>query len=146
MITRASEERYHKNDERLAMPQLEAMQTEKLAAIGKLVANVAHEVNNSLTVILIASSFALEQVAKEDSCRADLKTIREEALRLRHMTKNILNFARSRQEIVEVVEINLVVRSSVDFFRHQIAFLGVECQQDYTNKALKVLVDKNQMV
>ncbi len=132
-------------EEELATAQAEAMQVKKLAAVGKLTANAAHEINNALTVILMASSFALEQSDEANPCRSDLETIKEEALRIRNIVRNLLDFARPSQGKVREVDLNSGIQSSVALLRHQVELQGVKFREDYASEPLKVLVDENQM-
>lgn len=132
-------------EEELATAQVEAAQVRKLAAIGKLVVDVAHEVNNRLTAILMASSFALGQIDKGDPCKLDLETINEEALCIRDIVKNLLDFARPSRGRVKEVDLNSVVQSSVALLQHQMELQGIKFRKDYASEALRVMVDENQM-
>lgn len=132
-------------EEELATAQVEAAQVRKLAAIGKLVVDAAHEVNNRLTAILMASSFALGQIDEGDPCKLDLETINEEALYIRDIVKNLLDFARPSRGRVKEVDLNSVVQSSVALLQHQMELQGIKFRKDYASEALRVMVDENQM-
>lgn len=131
--------------EELATAQAEAAQAEKLAVIGKQAANAAHEINNALTAILMSSSFALEQIDESDPCRLDIETINAEALRIREIVKDILDFARPNREKVKEVELNSVVQGLVSLLQRQMELQGIKFSEDYTSKELKVSVDENRM-
>lgn len=131
--------------EELATAQAEAEQMEKMAAIGKQAANVAHDVNHHLTAILLASSFALGQIDEENPCKLDLETINEEALRIRDIVRSLLDFARPSQGRVNEVALHSVVQSSKAPLHHQMELQGVKFREDYTSEALKVLVDETQI-
>lgn len=131
--------------EELATAQAEATQAEKLAVIGKQAANAAHEINNALTAILMSSSFALEQIDESDPCRLDIETINAEALRIREIVKDILDFARPNREKVREVELNSVVQGLVSLLQRQMELQGIKFREDYTSKELKVSVDENRM-
>lgn len=131
--------------EKLATAQAEAAQAEKLAVIGKQAANAAHEINNALTAILMSSSFALEQIDESDPCRLDIETINAEALRIREIVKDLLDFARPNREKVREVELNSVVQGLVSLLQRQMELQGIKFREDYTSKELKVSVDENRM-
>lgn len=132
-------------EEELATAQVEAAQVRKLAAMGKLVVDVAHEVNNRLTAILMTSSFALGKIDEGDPCKLDLETINEEALYIRDIVKNLLDFARPSRGRVKEVDLNSVVQSSVALLQHQMELQGIKFRKDYASEALRVMVDENQM-
>jgi len=131
--------------EELATAQAEAAQSEKLAVIGKHAANAAHEVNNALTAILMSSSFALEQIDESDPCRLDIETINAEALRIREIVKDLLDFARPNREKAREVDLNSVVQGLVSLLQRHMELQGIKFREDYTSKELKVSVDKNRM-
>ncbi len=86
--------------------------TEKLAAIGELVAGVAHELNNPLTGI---STFA--QLLLEDELQAEqfesVSLIKREADRAIGVIRDLLLFARKTDARDVVVDINTIVKHTV---------------------------------
>jgi PAS domain S-box-containing protein len=86
------------------------VQAEKLGALGKLAAGVAHEINNPLTGILAYAEDMLDDISEDSPYQVDLKVIIRETLRCRDIVRNLLDFARqdapqlNRLNPVEVVE------------------------------------------
>jgi signal transduction histidine kinase len=81
--------------------------TEKLAAVGRLAANVAHEINNPLASIAGYAEAAREQLAadeKEEVAQA-LGTIETQAFRCKEILKRLLGLARA--DAVEVQDVDL---------------------------------------
>jgi PAS domain S-box-containing protein len=68
------------------------MQSAKLAAIGELVAGVAHELNNPLTVV--KTTAALLETELSGEAAADARAIREHADRAARIVRGLLHFAR----------------------------------------------------
>lgn len=93
-------------DLRLAQQRL--IQSERLTAVGELVAGVAHELNNPLTAVLGFANI-LQQTAPTEY-QHDLAMIVESATRARRIVQNLLTFARQRQVHREEVDLNLAVR------------------------------------
>jgi signal transduction histidine kinase len=131
--------------EKLKNTQAQLIQAEKLAAIGRLAANVAHEINNPLTGVLMASSLLLEEV-EQHPYKSELETIKRETLRARGIVKNLLDFARQSEGNLEEINLNQIVQSSVALLRRQIDLRGVELLDDYAPQVLEVSVDRNQIM
>ncbi|MDH5361232.1 MAG: HAMP domain-containing histidine kinase, partial [Gammaproteobacteria bacterium] len=71
------------------------LQTAKLASIGQLAAGIGHEINNPLNNILSYAKLIDRDLASGDArTRADLASLREEALRASEIVRGILNFSR----------------------------------------------------
>jgi len=121
------------------------IQTEKLAALGKLAAGVAHEINNPLTGILTNSSLMLEDCAEDDPTRPDLQTIVDETLRCRKIVKGLLDFARQTPPQKQLISLNQVVEDVLGLLRNQVGFreIGVTIQLDPTPSS--VMADHDQM-
>mgnify|MGYP001603214281 CR=1 FL=1 len=82
----------------------EMERTERLAAIGRLAAGLAHEIRNPITNVIGFADLALERHPDETLSR-DLRTIREEARRCEAITDSILSFSRSPKIVPEPIEI-----------------------------------------
>jgi signal transduction histidine kinase/HAMP domain-containing protein len=77
---------------RLTLAQQQMIQAAKLSALGELVAGVAHELNNPLTV-LVGASDILEQQAPDD-LKEYTQMIRESTDAARHIVRGLLTFGR----------------------------------------------------
>ncbi|MCO4770712.1 MAG: hypothetical protein KDA24_11840 [Deltaproteobacteria bacterium] len=90
--------------------QQRAVQSEKLAAIGRLAASVAHEVRNPLGVIKSSASLAQDAIPSEDPGAAKaLGFVVEECDRLDSMITALLAFARPAPLEVQEVDVDALL-------------------------------------
>jgi signal transduction histidine kinase len=80
----------------LEASQRAVLQNEKLAAIGRLAAGIAHEVRNPLGVIRSSASMVQESFGTGEEAWRACEFIREETIRLDALTTKLLDFARPR--------------------------------------------------
>jgi signal transduction histidine kinase len=103
----------------LKRTQAQLVQSTKLAAIGELAANIAHEINNPLTTVLGFASFIAERLPDGDPTREELGLIQEEASRARDIVRDLLQFSRQRDFMPEPADLNTVLEHVVGMVRRQ---------------------------
>ncbi len=96
--------------EELRNTEAQLVQSAKLAAIGELAANVAHEINNPMTSILGYTTLLYEETEATSPRKETLKLIQNESLRIREIVRALLDFSRQRDFAKELVDIRQAVK------------------------------------
>ena len=129
----------------LTRMQAQLIQSEKMVAIGKLAAGVAHEINNPLTGVLTNSSLMLEDMPDDHPWREDIQTIVSETLRCRKIVKGLLDFARQTKPQRTLLDMNQVVEDVLALVRNQTTFRNVRVVNELHPNLPTVLADADQM-
>ncbi|HEY3062966.1 MAG TPA: ATP-binding protein [Chloroflexota bacterium] len=135
----------HERLQELERTHDQLIQSAKLAAIGELAANVAHEINNPLTAVLTNAELLADDYGAENTHTPELQTIREEALRARGIVRSLLDFARQTPPKLELTEPEAIVQAVIPLVHKRAAVANVEIRHSSAAGPLPILVDVNQM-
>jgi signal transduction histidine kinase/CheY-like chemotaxis protein len=125
----------------LKRTQAQLIQSTKLAAIGELAANIAHEINNPLTSVLGFASYLAEQVPPGRPMREELDLIQEEAGRARDIVRDLLHFSRQREFIPQISDLNVVLEQTLGMVRRQGALDSIRLEEIYASGLAPVEID-----
>lgn len=130
-------------DKRRLQEQL--IQSEKMSAIGQLIAGVAHDLNNPLASVVGFSDFLWEAGEIPPALAEPLQVIRQEAERAATIVKNLLSFARRQQEQRELQSIGRMLESTLALLRNELMAKKVEATLEVEPDVPPVEVNGNQI-
>jgi PAS domain S-box-containing protein len=124
--------------------QARLVQTEKLVALGRLVAGIAHEINNPLTAILGYSQL-LKASLQDPQARRDLGNIERECHRCRRIVDNLLRFAGVERAAKSPLDLNALVRSVLELVEYPMRAENVQVELRLSPDLPWVLGDEAQL-
>ena len=103
--------------------QLELLQHEKLAGMGRVIASIAHEIRNPLGIIRSSAEFLLKRAAasQDKGTSRIIQAIYDEACRLSQTVSDFLDYARPRQPKQDLTDIPLILSQATAFLEPELS-------------------------
>jgi signal transduction histidine kinase len=121
-----------------------ALQTEKLTALGRMAAGIAHEINNPLAGILLYSSNLVKK-ANPGPIKEGLEIIMQETQRCKIIIQELLEFSRDRESLKTMVNLNTIIEKSLNILENEFRLRRIQLQKRLSSAMPKTMLDGHQL-
>jgi len=120
-------------------------ESERLAMVGQLAANVAHELNNPLQGIVTYASLTLEKDKYDDTCKQNINKIVVQANRCRDIIRGLLDFSRHKNPDKTLCKVNNLLQGCISLVENQAIFHNIDIVMNLDDSLPMVVVDPSQV-
>jgi signal transduction histidine kinase len=125
--------------------QKEIEKQQRLAELGKLVADMAHEVNNPLMVISGNAQVALMEHIENQDLKNNLELMLQESLRAKNIIQRLLKFSRPSKGLLKEVDIHKSIDEIIALLERQFNVHGIEIRREYVKNPPLLILDEHQL-
>ncbi len=111
----------HLMNEEIKRTQKLLVESEKMAALGKLSASIAHEVNNPLGIINNYLQILSMQTMPDDVYKNYIKILKDEVKRIAGIVRQLLDFYKPEQEQVGDVDLRKILPETLELLSNQLS-------------------------
>ena len=122
------------------------IQAEKLAAMGQMLAGVAHELNNPLTAILGASELIRDRPGIDENTKRQLDMTHRQARRAARIVQNLLEFSRPASPQKKALDLNAVVDRTLQLHEHSLRRNSIQVDFHPAPNLPPTIGDANQLI
>jgi two-component system NtrC family sensor kinase len=119
--------------------------SERLAAVGRLAAGVAHEINNPLTGVLTFSHMLLRDAPAGSQQHEDIEAIIEATTRCRDIIRGLLNFSRQNEPQKRLSNLSDVLHDALNLTRNQALLHRVTLLEQLDPHLPALVIDPHQV-
>src|SRR5215472_16603192 len=130
--------------EDLRKTQEQLLQSEKMSAVGQLIAGVAHELNNPLTAILGYAQL-LETEGLNTRAQDFVTKLFKQAQRTHRVVQNLLSFARQRKPQRDEVDLRKVLDETLTLRDYDLKSNNIQVQTEMPSEPTIVVADPHQI-
>ena len=139
-------EALRRRDEQLKAFAQKISESERLALVGQLAANVAHELNSPLQGIVTFSYLMIEDHECDNpSHTVSLNKIVVQANRCRDIIRGLLDFSRQRKPDKALCNLNSVLGGCISLVEHQALFHNIQIVKNFQENLPLAIIDASQI-
>jgi two-component system NtrC family sensor kinase len=120
-------------------------QSEKLAAMGRLTAQIAHELNNPIYGVMNCLDLLKSEVPESSKKRRFLDMATDETKRISELLRGMLSFFRPDEDVKTLVDLNTVIDDVIVFVGKQLHEFKIHVELELEETLPKVFASGNQM-
>jgi two-component system NtrC family sensor kinase len=129
----------------LRRTQEQLLQSEKLAAMGRLTSQIAHELNNPLYGIMNTLELLKTEISPQSKRRKVLEMALSETVRLSDMLRKMLSFSKPEQEEKQAVDLNTVLDEILLLHEKQLQENDIKIKTAFTEEIPQINASKDQL-
>jgi len=129
-------------NKQLKEAQAQLLQTEKMSAVGRLSAGVAHEIKNPLAVILLALESLEEINGLDETIAKKIIMMKSAAERANNVVLTLLNFSRATEVELKPLDLHQVLGSVQALAANTLKLKDVQVEKDLHNGPLPIYGDQ----
>jgi two-component system NtrC family sensor kinase len=129
----------------LRLTQEQLLQSEKLAAMGRLTSQIAHELNNPLYGIMNTLELLKTEISPESKRRKILEMALSETVRLSDLLRKMLSFSKPDQEEKQAVDLNTVLDEILLLHEKQLQENDIKIKTSFAETLPQISASKDQL-
>ena len=129
----------------LRRTQEQLLQSEKLAAMGRLTSQIAHELNNPLYGIMNTLELLKTEISHQSKRRKILEMALAETVRLSDLLRKMLSFSKPDQEEKQAVDINTVLDEILLLHAKQLQENDIKIKTSFAEALPQISASKDQL-
>lgn len=120
-------------------------ESQRLTQLGRLAADMAHEVNNQISIISSRSEISLMRKFEDEELKRDIQLIKKQCDQIKDIVKRLLLFSKPSKGDFKEVDINQVIDFVIELVEKQFSYNQIQIIRDYTPSIPFVRINEKQI-